>query len=110
MLEEINLNDLIKKFELPSNTKFIGYGIYLPVSSEFLHKHRIIKNNYITEAWCKSPKHAEKFRSLKKAKKIQKVLHHTGIVVWLFDIGEDIIVTTPEKITGIDSNSRSYTP
>ena len=98
MLEKIDLKHFINEFDLPAETKFIGYAIHLVDSDEFLYKHQIKKDHFITKSWCTSPEKAEKFQSFKKVTKVRDELQTDAIVVWMFDIGKQLIVTTPEEI------------
>ena len=97
MLENINLEEFINKFELPKETKFIGYSVHLPESDEFLYKYKV-GNVAITKAWCGSPETAKKFNKLNKANRIKNEISNNAIVVWLFDLGTQIIATTPEEV------------
>lgn len=97
MLEKIDLNDFVNEFELPKTTKFIGYGVHLVDSDEFLHSYKINKE-VILKSWCQLPDEATTFKSLKKANRIKNEVKPEAIVVWMFDIGKQIIVTTPEEI------------
>lgn len=96
MLEKIDLKEFIKTYELPETTKFIGYSIHLTESDEFLYKYKV-GNVVITKAWCQSPEMAKKFYSLKKANRVKlEIAKPDATVVWLFDIGKQIIATVPD--------------
>jgi len=98
MLEKIDLNDFINTHNLPKETKFIGYSIHLPDSDEFLCKYK--PGNVVSiKGWCDSPDEAKKFNKLNKANRIKDEISNNAIVVWLFDLGTQILATTPEELT-----------
>ena len=97
MLEQINLNDFINEFELPETTKFIGYGVHLTSNDEFLHSYKI-SDEVITKGWCQAPDEAKAFNCIKEANRIKSAVKPEARIVWMFDIGKQIIVTTPEEI------------
>ncbi|NQY66071.1 MAG: hypothetical protein HRT38_20815 [Alteromonadaceae bacterium] len=98
MLEKIDLKLMINEFDLPAETKFIGYAIHLKNSDKFLYQHQIKKDYSVTKAWCTSPEQAEKFQSLEEVTKIRDELQTKARVVWMFDVNKQYIVTTPEEI------------
>ncbi|TMO84592.1 hypothetical protein [Pseudoalteromonas spongiae] len=97
MLEKIDLEHLKKEFELPEETKFVGYAIHLENSDEFLHNYNDSPDATLM-TWSPSPVNAKKFHSLKKVTRIKNDIKPEARIVWLFDLGKHIAALTPEEV------------
>ena len=97
MLEKIDLEELKNEFELPDETKFVGYAIHLQSSDEFLHNYKDSPDATLM-TWSQTPVNAKKFHSLKKVTRIKNDIKPEARVVWLFDMGNQIAALTPEEI------------
>ncbi len=97
-LKEVPLSDLKKEYGLKEDAEFLGYGIHLEKSDEFL---ALFDTSGALEkkAWAKTPELALRFDSIADAHDTSKACRGS-IVVGMFDIGEQIFVAT---ITGIRS-------
>lgn len=94
-MKKYKMEDVIKEIGLPENTKWIGFAIHSVENDDFL---MLFEENEYAEnlTWVKFPDQAKKFKSLKKAEKIRNKFKPDAEVVWLFDIGKQIVVTQPE--------------
>jgi len=97
-LREMSINDVKKEYGLSQDAKFLGYGIHLEKSDEFLAAFDEV-GDVTRKAWAKTPEAALTFQSIADAHDTSKAC--TGsIVVGMFDTGDQIFVA---GITGIRS-------
>ncbi len=88
----VTVKELKKRFNIPENAKFLGYSLHLPDSDEFLVLFE--DNEYVTRfGWHISPEKALTFKNQKKVMYIKKNHKPQGIVVQLWDLGKQILVT-----------------
>jgi len=85
------INFIIEEFELPKNTKFVGYVINLPESDEFLAG--IQKDSGVEMyKWSLTPEIAIKFKIYEKAKRvIDQYDKQKAILCLLLDLGKQLI-------------------
>jgi len=91
------VDELKKEMNLPETTEFLGYSIHLKNVDEFIMEYEIKPGLLTNMWWTKSPERAKHFKSLKKAEKIKKKIKPEANIVWVFDIGSQIVVTQPKN-------------
>jgi|JI10StandDraft_1071094.scaffolds.fasta_scaffold1622052_2 hypothetical protein len=95
-LREISLSEVKKEYGLAEDADFLGYGVHIEKSDEFLALFEI-SDEIEKKAWAKTPELALKFDSIADAHDASKACKGS-IVVGMFDVGEQIFVAT---ITGV---------
>jgi hypothetical protein len=97
-LREVSIADIKKEYGLSEDAVFLGYGIHLEKSDEFLAEFS--ESGYaIKKIWAKTPEMALTFTSIADAHDASKACSGS-IVVGMFDTGSQIFVA---GITGIRS-------
>lgn len=95
-MKKIPLKDVLKELRLPENTEFLGYGIHLEESDEFLFSIQE-SEDVQNVGWAKTPELAKAFQSLHKAEKIRNKFKPEANIVWMFDSGNKIFITQPDN-------------
>lgn len=97
-LREISLSAIKKEYGLSEDAEFLGYGVHLEKSDEFLAAFDE-SLDVTRKAWAKTPEAALTFQSIADAHHVSKECAGS-IVVGMFDTGSQIYVA---GITGIRS-------
>lgn len=97
-LREVSIADIKKEYGLSDDAIFLGYGVHLEKSDEFLAEFSESKY-VIKKLWAKTPEMALTFQSIADAHDASKACAGS-IVVGIFDTGDQIFVA---GITGIRS-------
>lgn len=89
-LKQRSLADIKKECGLPDSAEFIGYGIHLPASDEFLSKFD--DDSYVSKKlWSKDPQIAIQYEGFADAYDVSRKCAGT-VVVGMFDLGDQIYV------------------
>ncbi|OJY56389.1 MAG: hypothetical protein BGP19_05935 [Thiobacillus sp. 0-1251] len=97
-LREMSINDVKKEYGLSQDATFLGYGVHLEKSDEFLAAFD--ESHHATrKAWATTPEAALMFQSFADAHDTSKACAGS-IIVGMFDTGDQIFVA---GITGIRS-------
>ncbi len=97
-LKEVTLSELKKEYGLQESAEFLGYGVHIEKTDEFL-AHFEDSGALVKKAWAKTPELALRFDSIADAHDASKACKGS-IVVGMFDLGDQIFVAT---ITGVRS-------
>lgn len=97
-LREVSLSDIKKEYGLAEDAAFLGYGVHLEKSDEFLAAFDE-SLDVTRKAWAKTPEAALTFQSIADAHHVSKACAGS-IVVGMFDTGSQIYVA---GITGLRS-------
>jgi len=90
------INFIIEEFELPRNTKFVGYVINMPESDEFLAEIKKDRGMKLYK-WSETPEIAIKFKIYEKAKRIiDQYDKQRAVICLLLDTGKGL-GPIPEK-------------
>jgi len=104
-MKKTPLKDVLQELGLPEDTDFIGYGIHLAESDEFLltcDEREGVQNI----GWSKTPELCKVFQSIKKAEKIKNKFKPEANIVWMFDIGKQIFIAQPEGYGNLSKATR----
>lgn len=94
-MKKHKLDEILKEIGLPEDTEWLGYAIHSLENDDFLMNYE--SNEYKDSImWIGFPDKAKKFQSIKKAEKVRDKIKPNAEVVWLFDIGSQVVVTQPE--------------
>jgi hypothetical protein len=94
-MKKYKISEIIEELGLPENTEWLGYSIHSIDNDDFLF-HYEVNEDVENMAWTGFPDQAKHFQSLKKAEKVRDKFKPEAEVVWVFDIGRQVIVTQPE--------------
>jgi hypothetical protein len=97
-LVEMQLSEVKKNYGLPADAEFLGYGVHIEKSDEFLAEY-LDEGEITRKVWAKTPELAKRFVSIADAHDVSKNCKGS-IVVGMFDTGDQIFVA---NITGLHS-------
>ena len=84
-------DQLKEEMGLPSSAPFVGYGVQLTATEEFLAlEHQ--NGDFAGWAWTRFPNYAKHFHRYDKASRSAKRYGKGATVVYMFDVGEQYIV------------------
>lgn len=82
-LIERSLDDLKRELNIPAEAEFLGYGVHLEASDEFLSEYEDIPA-MIRKMWAKTPEMAKLFKDFSGAYEVARKCA-SSVVVGIFD-------------------------
>ena len=93
---EVSVSELIKDFELPSDSKFLGYVIYSKDQDDYLAKIDE-QTDRISRAYAKTPEAAIVFDDYAEVCRVAEGISRKTLIGILFDVGEKLFVAFDEE-------------